>query len=85
MTRSRNLIAALLLPLFLPVQLALFALHYRIGRVRAARAAGDRGAISIELALAIVALVTVAIGVVAALNALGGKVTKQVSNLPATP
>lgn len=85
MTRTRNLLAALLLPLLLPVQLGLVALHYRTGRVRAARAAGDRGAISIELALAVVALVTIAIGVVVALNALATKVKTQVSTVPVTP
>ncbi|GAA2148503.1 hypothetical protein GCM10009760_40640 [Kitasatospora kazusensis] len=85
MTRSRNLLAALLLPLLLPVRFGVLLLHYRIGRAKTARAAGDRGAISIELALAVVALVTIAIGVVFAINSLGGKVTKQVTDLPAAP
>ena len=38
----------------------------------------DRGAISIELALAVIALVALASGVVIALKALGDKVTSQI-------
>ncbi|WP_441249029.1 hypothetical protein [Kitasatospora sp. McL0602] len=81
MARARHLLSFLLLP----VQLAVLLLQYQIGRVRVARAAGDRGAISIELALAIVALVGIAIAVVAVLNSLAGRVETKVNNTVATP
>ncbi|MGW4652340.1 hypothetical protein [Kitasatospora sp. NPDC004289] len=60
--------------LFLPVQLCMFAFHYRMGRLRAARATGDRGAISIELALAVVVLVAIAGAIVVAVRSLGSTV-----------
>ncbi|MDH6125333.1 hypothetical protein [Kitasatospora sp. GP82] len=82
MNRIRSLFAALLLPLLLPVQLSRYVFQYRMGRVRAACAAGDRGAISIELALAVVALVAVAAGVVGVLYALAGKVKAKVNDAP---
>ncbi|GAA1167589.1 hypothetical protein F4556_001151 [Kitasatospora gansuensis] len=74
MAALRNLLTALLLP----VKLCLFVFHYRVGRVRAARAAGDRGAISIELALAIIVLVGVAVAVLAVLATLAKNVTSRV-------
>ncbi|MFB7666649.1 hypothetical protein ACFC1R_22310 [Kitasatospora sp. NPDC056138] len=83
MNRTRNLLAALLLPLLLPVQLAVSVFfHYRMGRVRAARAAGDRGAITIELALAVVGLVVVAGIIVGVLYSLAGKVKNKVNDTP---
>ncbi|MER5639420.1 hypothetical protein ABT095_20985 [Kitasatospora sp. NPDC002227] len=89
MNRIRTQLAAqltlLLAALLLPLQFAAPLVQRRIGRVRAARQGGDRGAISIELALAIVALVIVAIGVVAALRVLGKNVTDQVTQLPTAP
>ncbi|GAA2238978.1 MULTISPECIES: hypothetical protein [Kitasatospora] len=83
MNRIRNLLAALLLPMLLPVQLAMSVLvHYRLGRARAARAAGDRGAITIELALAVVGLVVVAGIIVGVLYSLAGKVKNKVNDTP---
>ncbi|GAA0689077.1 hypothetical protein GCM10010193_49030 [Kitasatospora atroaurantiaca] len=82
MTRSRNLFAALLLPLLLPVQLGVLALHHRMGRVRAARASGDRGAISIELALAIIVLVGIAGTILALLSTLASNVEQKIPDVP---
>ncbi|WP_354643309.1 hypothetical protein [Kitasatospora camelliae] len=79
----RPLLAALLLPVLLPVQLGMPFFHHRMGRVRAARAAGDRGAISIELALAVIVLVAIAGGVLAAVTALASKAKNKVpTDLP---
>ncbi|MFI6443848.1 hypothetical protein [Kitasatospora sp. NPDC050543] len=78
--RLKQLAGALLLPALLPIQLLTMLFHLRAGRLRAARARGDRGAISIELALAIVALVVISIGVVAALTSLAGRVETKVNN-----
>ncbi|WP_457027936.1 hypothetical protein [Kitasatospora sp. P5_F3] len=74
MVALRNLLTAL----FLPVKLCLFVFHYRVGRVRAARAAGDRGAISIELALAIIVLVGIAVAILGVLLGLANKVKSEV-------
>jgi hypothetical protein len=59
----------------LPLLMGLHMVRYRVDRARRAARDGDRGAISIELALAIIALVAVAGGVVVALRALATKVT----------
>ncbi|MEV7025497.1 hypothetical protein [Kitasatospora sp. NPDC093558] len=72
-------------PVLLPVQFALLLFTFRLGRLRAARARGDRGAISIELALAVIALVVVAGAVAAALVFLQQKVTKKVEEEPKYP
>ncbi|MFC9328031.1 hypothetical protein [Kitasatospora sp. NPDC057015] len=76
--RLRQLATALLLPLLLPLQLASTLLHFRAGRLRAARAAGDRGAISIELALAVIALMLIAGGVIFAIKSLATDVTSKI-------
>ncbi|WP_037971892.1 hypothetical protein [Streptomyces sp. NRRL WC-3742] len=76
---------SVLWPLLLPVQFALLLFTFRLGRLRAARARGDRGAISIELALAIIALVFVAGAVAAALYLLKDKVVKKVEQDPNMP
>ncbi|MFJ8042032.1 hypothetical protein ACIRBX_16175 [Kitasatospora sp. NPDC096147] len=76
---------SLLTAAFLPVQLCMLAFHYRMGRLRAARAAGDRGAISIELALAVVVLVGVAAAVIVAVNRLAGNVTNRVPHDQTVP
>ncbi|MFE6749399.1 hypothetical protein ACFVGM_26390 [Kitasatospora purpeofusca] len=68
--------------LLLPLQFALAMFHFRMGRAKAARARGDKGAISIELALAIIALVAVAGMVVAALYGLKKKVVEKVNEDP---
>ncbi|WP_316525027.1 hypothetical protein [Kitasatospora brasiliensis] len=72
-------------PVLLPVQFALLLFTFRLGRLRAARARGDRGAISIELALAIIALVFVAGAVATALYLLKDKVVKKVEQDPNMP
>ncbi|MGW4896666.1 hypothetical protein ACWEQL_31075 [Kitasatospora sp. NPDC004240] len=76
--RLAPLVGRLLRPTLLPVQFAVLLLTLRLGRLRAARARGDRGAISIELALAIIALVVVAGAVVAAIVALKNRVVSKV-------
>lgn len=78
--RPKQPVGDLLRPLLLPVAFALTLFHLRVGRLRAARARGDRGAISIELALAIIALVVVAGGVVAAIYALQNRVVGRVND-----
>jgi hypothetical protein len=89
MNRSRTHLVALFTPLlaglFLPVKLAVLLFQLQVGRVRAARQAGDRGAISIELAIAVVALVLIAGTVVVALNALRTKATDRVTSVSVTP
>ncbi|MFI6152553.1 hypothetical protein ACIBCA_07670 [Kitasatospora sp. NPDC051170] len=76
---------SVLRPLLLPVQFALLLFTFRLGRLRAARARGDRGAISIELALAIIALVFVAGAVATALYLLKDKVVTKVQQDPNLP
>lgn len=73
MTRIRLFLAFLLLQVLLPVRLGAPVLHHRLGRLRAARAAGDRGAISIELALAVIVMVAIAGGVLLAVKTLATK------------
>ncbi|GLW53771.1 hypothetical protein [Kitasatospora phosalacinea] len=72
MARIRT-VAAALRPL-LPLHLVRPVLEYRLVKLRAARESGDRGAISIELALAVIVLVTIAGTVVYAISQLGNKV-----------
>lgn len=62
----------------LPLLMGLHMVRYRVDRARRAARDGDRGAISIELALAIIALVAVAGGVVVALTKLADNVTKKI-------
>ncbi|MER8182060.1 hypothetical protein [Kitasatospora sp. NPDC094015] len=78
MTRIRLLLTALLLPILLPVRLGGPVLQHRLGRLRTARAAGDRGAISIELALAVIVMVAIAGGVLLAVKALATKATDTI-------
>lgn len=82
MTRFRLLLAALLLPLLAavlePVRLGVPALRYRFGRLRAARLAGDRGAISIELALAVIVVVAIAGAVLALVKTLATNVENRI-------
>ncbi|MGV9264705.1 hypothetical protein ACWDRR_08605 [Kitasatospora sp. NPDC003701] len=81
----KSLAGRLIRPTLLPVQFALLLFQFRVGRLKAARARGDRGAISIELALAIIALVFVAGAVAVALYALKDKVVKKVEQDPNLP
>ncbi|MGW2250357.1 hypothetical protein ACWCXH_09170 [Kitasatospora sp. NPDC001660] len=83
--RLKHLAGLFLRPVLLPVQFAVLLFTFRLGRLRAARARGDRGAISIELALAVIALVVVAGAVAAALVFLQQKVTKKVEEDPKYP
>ncbi len=82
--RLRHL-AGQLLAVLLPLQLASLLLHYRMGRLRAARAGGDRGAISIELALAVLALLAIAGGVILAIKTLATDVTNKVPKTDPVP
>ncbi|WP_406207097.1 hypothetical protein OH807_34140 [Kitasatospora sp. NBC_01560] len=81
----KSLAGRLIRPALLPVQFALLLFQFRAGRLKAARARGDRGAISIELALAIIALVFVAGAVAVALYALKDKVVTKVEQDPNLP
>ncbi|MEU8510250.1 hypothetical protein ACFV4F_00065 [Kitasatospora sp. NPDC059722] len=83
--RLKYLAGLFLRPVLLPVQFALLLFTFRLGRLRAARARGDRGAISIELALAIIALVVVAGAVAASLVILQKKVSTKVEQDPKYP
>ncbi|MFE4970557.1 hypothetical protein ACFRAR_00395 [Kitasatospora sp. NPDC056651] len=83
--RLAQLAGRVLRPVLLPVQFALLLFTFRLGRLRAARARGDRGAISIELALAIIALVFVAGAVATALYLLKDKVVQKVQQDPNLP
>jgi hypothetical protein len=76
--RLKLLLSALLFPVLLPVHLGMPYLHVRLGRLRAARASGDRGAISIELALAIIVMVTIAGAVLAAVKILANKTEAKI-------
>ncbi|MDR3034667.1 MAG: hypothetical protein LBV78_16410 [Kitasatospora sp.] len=72
MARTRPVTAAL--RSLLPLHLVRPVLEYRLVKLRAARESGDRGAISIELALAVIVLVAIAGTVVYAITQLGHKV-----------
>ncbi|MFB8237441.1 hypothetical protein ACFC58_12910 [Kitasatospora purpeofusca] len=80
--RLKPLVFRLVGAALLPLQFATVLLHYRMGRAKAARARGDKGAISIELALAVIALVFIAGLVVFALVALKDKVVGKVNEDP---
>ncbi|MEV0194316.1 hypothetical protein AB0I39_38070 [Kitasatospora purpeofusca] len=80
--RLKPLVGLLVGAALLPLQFALTLFHFRMGRAKAARARGDKGAISIELALAIIALVAVAGMVVLALYGLKTKVVEKVNQDP---
>ncbi|GGQ69650.1 MULTISPECIES: hypothetical protein [Kitasatospora] len=83
MTRIRALATAVLLPLLFPVHLLRPVLEFRLVKLRAARASGDRGAISIELALAVIVLVAIAGAVVYAITQLGTNVKNKIpQNVP---
>ncbi|MCC9305597.1 hypothetical protein LN042_00440 [Kitasatospora sp. RB6PN24] len=83
MKNLRALAGLFLAPLLLPLQLALPLLRVTAARARAARAAGDRGALSIELALIVVVVVAIAGAIVAALATLGQKAKGSIpQNLP---
>ncbi|MET9400238.1 hypothetical protein [Kitasatospora sp. NPDC002965] len=84
-THLKYLVARLAGPTLLPVRFALLLFHFRMGRAKAARARGDRGAISIELALAVIALVFVAGLVATALYSLNKKVVDKVNEDPNLP
>ncbi|MEU3494562.1 MULTISPECIES: hypothetical protein [Kitasatospora] len=76
MARIRT-VATALRPL-LPLHLVRPAVDYRLAKLRLARGSGDRGAISIELALAVLVLVAVAGTVVYAITQLGNHVKEQI-------
>ncbi|WP_159394469.1 MULTISPECIES: hypothetical protein [unclassified Streptomyces] len=80
--RLKPLVFLLVGAALLPLQFAATLFHFRMGRVKAARARGDKGAISIELALAVIALVFIAGLVVFALVALKDKVVTKVNQDP---
>ncbi len=74
----------LVVPLLVPLQLLTMLLRIRTGRLRVARAAGDRGALSIEMALIVMVVVAIAGLVLAALTTLGRDAQSSVpKNLPA--
>jgi len=78
MTRFRHLLAAFLLPVLLFVKLAMPLLHHRLGRLKTARASGDKGAISIELALAVIVVVGIAGAVLLLIKNLATKVEDKI-------
>ncbi|MFI9272689.1 hypothetical protein ACIGXM_18490 [Kitasatospora sp. NPDC052896] len=78
MKSLRSLPRQFLQPLLLPLLLATALLRVHTGRLRAARSAGDRGALSVEMALIVIVVIGIAGAVLAALTTLGGAVSKQV-------
>ncbi|MFJ6214196.1 hypothetical protein ACIQGZ_12805 [Streptomyces sp. NPDC092296] len=84
MKSLKHVAALLTTTALLPLLMGAHLFRYRAYRVRRAVQNGDRGAISIELALAIIALVAVAGAVVVALKLLAGKVTSEIPKDPAT-
>ncbi|WP_033222540.1 hypothetical protein [Kitasatospora phosalacinea] len=78
MARIRT-VAAALRPL-LPLHLVRPVVEYRLVKLRAARESGDRGAISIELALAVIVLVAIAGTIVYAITQLGQKVQSHIKD-----
>ncbi|MFB7471790.1 hypothetical protein [Kitasatospora sp. NPDC056184] len=81
----KSLVGRLAGTMLLPFQFALMLFHFRMGRAKAARARGDKGAISIELALAVIALVFIAGLVTVALVNLKDNVVKKVEEDPNYP
>ncbi|GAA1947420.1 hypothetical protein [Kitasatospora viridis] len=71
MKNLRSLLALLLVPLLLPVQLGTALLRVHVSRAKRARAIGDRGALSIEMALIVVVVVAIAGAVVTLVMNLG--------------
>jgi hypothetical protein len=83
MKNLRALAGLFLVSLLLPLQPAMALLRVTVGRAKAARAAGDRGALSIELALIVVVVVAIAGAIVAAVATLGQKAKGSIpQNLP---
>ncbi|MFB7381058.1 hypothetical protein ACFC6U_16420 [Kitasatospora purpeofusca] len=83
--RLQPLVFLLVGAILVPLQFAVTLFHFRMGRAKAARARGDKGAISIELALAVIALVFIAGLVTVALVKLKDNVVKKVEQDPAYP
>lgn len=78
MKTLRTLTRQFLLPLLLPLTFGVALLRIHGGRARAARAAGDRGALSIEMALIVIVVVAIAGAVLAAVSSFGNTVKKTV-------
>ncbi|MDH6119883.1 hypothetical protein [Kitasatospora sp. GAS204B] len=83
MKTLRTLTQLFLLPLLLPLQLGAMVLRVHAGRARSARAAGDRGALSIEMALIVIVVVAIAGAILAAVTSFSNTVKSTVpSTLP---
>jgi hypothetical protein len=78
---ARSLATLFLVPLLLPLQLATALLRVHVGRAKAAHAEGDRGALSIEMALIVIVVVAIAGAVVTVVMNLGQKAK---STIPTT-
>lgn len=78
MRQLRSLYQLLLLPMLLPLQLATARLRVHNGRLRTARAEGDRGAISIEMALVVIAIVFIAGAILVVIQSLATTVKAKV-------
>ena len=78
MKTLRSLCQLVLLPVLLPLQLATLQLRIHTGRARTARSEGDRGALSIELALIVIAVVAIAGLVIGAVKGFGDTVKDKV-------
>ncbi|WP_327065806.1 hypothetical protein OG500_08480 [Kitasatospora sp. NBC_01250] len=78
MKTLRILAQQFLLPLLLPVTFGAALLRIHGGRAKAARAEGDRGALSIEMALIVIVVVAIAGAVLAAVSSFGNTVKKTV-------
>ncbi|MGF1432343.1 hypothetical protein [Kitasatospora sp. LaBMicrA B282] len=85
MKNLRTLLQLLLLPLLATLQFGGLLLRVHSGRAKAARAAGDRGALSIEMALIVIVVVAIAGAILAAVNSLGNNVKGKIpSTLPSS-
>ncbi|WP_329572742.1 hypothetical protein [Kitasatospora sp. NBC_01266] len=83
MKNLRSLAQLVLLPLLLPLQLGGMLLRVHVGRARSARAEGDRGALSIEMALIVIVVVAIAGAILAAVTSFSNTVKSTVpSTLP---
>ncbi|GAB2720848.1 hypothetical protein [Kitasatospora kifunensis] len=78
MKTLRTLTQQFLWPLLLPLQLGVALLRVHGGRARTARAEGDRGALSIEMALIVIVVVAIAGAVLAAVSNFGTTVKNTV-------
>lgn len=67
-----------------PLAMTCTNIRYRADRARAAHADRDKGALSIEMALLIVALVAAAVVIFAAIKALVGKQSTQIGKTDIT-